>query len=198
MNYKYWEKVLIKEISAQWKRSRKFLPCHGPEHHIRVWQMAKPFGLRKKADMEVLVASCLLHDIVAFNPSPAENHHEASAKIAVQILKKVKFPPEKIKKVSQIISQHRSSYKGKETLEGRIMKSFDKIDAFGPLGVYRILTPMSIRGLNIKEIIKRYLYQGGLTEKWKSISFLELRNKHKKDYLYAIKYFKDLANQLKI
>ncbi|MFH0952338.1 MAG: HD domain-containing protein [Patescibacteria group bacterium] len=196
MNYKHWEKLLLKEINRRWNKSKKFLPSHGPIHHIRVWKNAETFGLKKKADMEVLVASCLLHDIAAYNPSKASNHEIVSAKIASQLLKKIAFPIAKIGLVTDCISHHRSGYTKSISLEAKIMKSFDKIDALGPIGVYRIITPLGIRGWTAEKIVKKYLYQGGITKKWEAIAFPELKRKHKKDYLYSLNYFKKLAEEL--
>jgi len=191
--YKYWEKKLIAKINKLWENSDKFLPCHGPAHHIRVWKLAEKFGRNKKADMEILVACCLLHDIVAFNKSPIKDHDIASAKIAKKILKEIKFPKEKINIVHQIISSHRSSRKQAGSLAGDIMHSFDKVDAFGPIGVYRIITPMIIRGYSMETIIRWFGAGQKLKNKWQAIKFDEIKRKYKKEYLYTLDFFQKLA-----
>ncbi|MBU1164116.1 HD domain-containing protein [Patescibacteria group bacterium] len=192
-NYKFWERKIIKEINKLWERSDKFLPCHGPTHHIRVWKMAEKFGLKKKADLEILVACCLLHDIVAFNKTPIKNHDVASAKIAKKILKEIKYPPEKINIVYQAISSHTSIKKQLGGLEGKIMSSFDKVDAFGAIGVYRIITPMTIRGYNIDTIVRWFGTGKKLQSKWDSIEFSEIQREYRKDYLYTVDFFKNLV-----
>lgn len=196
-NYTYWEKVLTKELYRLWDNSRKFLPCHGPEHHLRVWKSAKPFGKGKGADMEVLLASCLFHDVSAFNHGSPKDHEFVSARIAARVLKKVKFPAEKITAVVTAINGHRSTSSVKN-LEGAIFKAFDKIDAFGPVGIYRILLPLSIRGYSIEDILGWAFQHGRLVKKWNSITFPELRKLYKSDYLYTVTYFKRLQRQLGI
>ncbi|MBU1149010.1 HD domain-containing protein [Patescibacteria group bacterium] len=196
MNYQKWEKILIKEIWRLWDKSDKFLPCHGPEHHIRVWKNAEKFGLKKKADMGVLLASCLLHDVVAYNQSSEKGHDLASAKMAIKILQKIKFPQAKIKLVEENIMLHRTKKQVGKNLEGAIMKSFDKIDCFGATGVYRIITPITIRKWGIKKCINYFLHQGHIKAKWEAIVFPELKKKYKKDYQYTVDYFKQLAKEL--
>jgi len=192
-DYKYWERKIIAKLNQYWKKSEKFLPCHGPSHHIRVWKMAEKFGLKKGADMEILVACCLLHDIVAFNKSAIKNHDIASAKIAKKILSEINFSKGKINEVYQIISNHRSFKKNVSTLEGDIMHSFDKVDAFGTIGIYRIIAPMSIRGYSKGVIVKWFIDNKKLEAKWQAIKFPEIKKQYKKDYLYTVDFFKKLA-----
>lgn len=169
------------------------MPCHGPSHHIRVWKNAEKFGKKLNADLEILVASCLLHDIAAFDRTSISGHDLKSAKKAAQILKEIKFPKDKISIVSKIISNHRSRSKTKTVLEGEIMKAFDKVDAFGTIGIYRIITPMTIRGYDLDMIVKWFLDDGKLEAKWQAIKFKEIRGRYRKDYLYTLRFFKELA-----
>jgi hypothetical protein len=194
--YKYWEKVLIKELYRLWDHSQKFLICHGPEHHIRVWRTAESFGRKKGADMDVLLASCLLHDVSAFDRMSPKGHEIVSARIAQKVLKRVGFPKEKVPMVLHAISEHRSDSKVKNTLEGRIFKAFDKIDAFGPIGVYRILLPLSIRGYSLEDIIGWAFDHQRLAKKWQSVTFPELRKKYKSRYDFTVDYFTQLRKIL--
>ncbi|MFA6254802.1 MAG: HD domain-containing protein [Patescibacteria group bacterium] len=192
-DYKYWEKKISQKINQLWQKSNKFLPCHGPSHHWRVWKNAEKFGKKKGADLEILVASCLLHDLAAFNKSPINGHNLQSAKIAKSVLESINFPKEKIKVVCGIISTHRSGKKQAGGLEGDIMKAFDKVDTLGPMGVYRIITPMSIRGYDLTTIVKWFLTDGKVKRKWQAIKFPEIKRQYRSDYLYTLNFFKKLA-----
>ena len=196
LNYQYWEKILVKELYQLWENSKKFLPCHGPEHHLRVWLKARPFGQKKGVDLEILLAGCLFHDVAAFNPRAPAGHDVVSAKIAEKVLKKVNFPSKKIPQVLQAISSHRTNYQGFMSLEAKIIKSFDKLEAFGPIGVYRVITPLSIRRYSIEEIINWIFFDQRLKNKWEAIAFPELKKKYIADYNYSINFFKDLAKKL--
>ncbi|MFA5052148.1 MAG: HD domain-containing protein [Patescibacteria group bacterium] len=195
-SYHHWEKAVTKELHQLWEHSDKFLICHGPEHHIRVWKTAEPFGRKKGADMVVLVASCLLHDISSFDRAEPHGHEMRSARIAAGVLKKIKFPAEKIPAVLSAISEHRSDSKVMNSLAGRIFKAFDKIDAFGPIGVYRILLPLSIRGYSLEDIIGWAFDHQRLQKKWSSVTFPELRKKYRSRYFYTVDYFKRLRSLL--
>lgn len=81
-------------------------------------------------------------------------------------------------------------------MEVAILQSFDKLDAFGPIGVYRIISPLSIRGYSVGEIVDWVLGTKRLEKKWDAIQFLELKKKYQSDYQYSIRYFKDLARAL--
>ncbi len=192
-SYKFWEKKIGRKINQLWQKSDKFLPCHGPSHHRRVWKNAEKFGKKKGADLEILVASCLLHDIAAFNKMPIKNHDLQSAKIARSVLESTRFPKEKIKIVCRIISTHRSGKKQAGGLEGDIMKAFDKVEALGPLGVYRIIAPMSIRGYDLATTVKWFLIDGKIKRKWQAIKFPEIKRQYRTDYLYTINFFEKLA-----
>jgi hypothetical protein len=196
ISFQVWEKTLLGELQKLWKTSDKFLPCHGPEHHIRVWQMAKTFGLKKHADMEVLLAACLFHDVYSFYEGEPKDHEKKSAIIARRILRKVGFPKLKIEKVTVAIMDHRSSVRGEQSLEGDILKSFDKLDAFGPIGVYRIITPLSIRKYGVYDILGWAFGEHRLDKKWSSIPFLEIRRKYRARFEYTKRYFHDLSKAL--
>jgi len=191
--YKYWEKKIGQKINQLWQKSDKFLPCHGPSHHWRVWKNAEKFGKKKGADLEILVASCLLHDIAAFNKSPVKDHNLRSAKVAKSILESINFPKEKIGVVYKIIATHRSGEKQAGGLEGDIFKAFDKVDTLGPLGVYRIITPMSIRGYDLAATVRWFLTEGKIKKKWQSIKFPEIKKQYRHDYLYTLNFFEKLA-----
>jgi HD superfamily phosphodiesterase len=195
--YGQWEKILTRELLQLWANSKQFLLCHGPEHHIRVWKNAERFGLKKGADMEILLACSLLHDVSSFNQSSPKNHEVISARIADKVLRKVNFPINKISAVTEAIAGHRST-KTTTSIEGKIFKSFDKIDAFGPIGVYRILLPLSIRRYTLAEIVSWALKDQHLAKKWASIAFPELRKQYRADYEFTRRYFEALRSRLKL
>jgi HD superfamily phosphodiesterase len=153
--------------------------------------------VKKKADLEVLLPACLFHDVHSFNPGIAAGHDIASAAIAKKILLKVRFPKYKIAPVLNTITHHRSTA-SHDSLEARILQSIDKLDAFGPIGVYRMLVPLSVRGYEIDDIVRWIISEKKLEKKWRSISFPELKKKHMKDYKFSLKYFKTLAKFLDV
>jgi len=104
-------------------------------HTMRVFELAKRIGEEENADMEILLASALLHDTGRLQPG---KHAENSGRIALEILKKLNFREEKIKKIIYAVSVH-SYAQGKipDTIEGKILQDADRLDALGAVGIMR-------------------------------------------------------------
>ena len=111
---------------------------HDFAHVLRVQRLCKAIGEKENADMLVLLASTLLHDLGRDHErkNPAIDHAEKSAEIAEEILRKVGFPSEKIPAVVCAIKVHRFS-KGvtPTTLEAKILQDADRIDISGAVGI---------------------------------------------------------------
>jgi len=113
--------------------------AHGFDHVVRVWRLAMRIGKEEGADLEVLQAAALLHDV----GRPAEQatgacHAEVSAAMAREILGARGIPAARIDAVADAIARHR--YRGDlppESLEARVLFDADKLDAIGALGVAR-------------------------------------------------------------
>ena len=111
---------------------------HDFAHVLRVKRLCKAIGEKENADMLVLLASALLHDLGRDHErkNPAIDHAEKSAEIAEEILRKVGFPSEKIPVAVYAIKVHRFS-KGvtPSTLEAKILQDADRIDISGTTGI---------------------------------------------------------------
>jgi len=111
---------------------------HDFAHVLRVQKLCKAMGCKENADIVVLLASALLHDLGRDHErkNPAIDHAEKSAEIAEEILRKVGFPSEKISAVVYAIKVHRFS-KGvtPTTLEAKILQDADRIDISGAVGI---------------------------------------------------------------
>jgi len=113
--------------------------AHGFDHVVRVWRLAMRIGKEEGADLEVLQAAALLHDV----GRPAEQatgacHAEVSAAMAREILGARGIPAARIDAVADAIARHR--YRGDlppESLEARVLFDADKLDAIGAIGVAR-------------------------------------------------------------
>jgi len=108
-------------------------------HIVRVWNMAKHIGVLEKADMFVVEAAALLHDIADWKFHGGDD--SVGPKVARQILERNTVSPEIIDHVCDIIST--MSFKGAgvksemKTLEGRVVQDADRLDAIGAIGVAR-------------------------------------------------------------
>lgn len=91
-----------------------------------------------KADKEVVIISAWLHDIGSIIYG-RENHHITSAEVAEKLLKKKKYPADKIALVKKCILNHRGSVKNKQiSLEEKIIADADAMSNFDNLpGIFK-------------------------------------------------------------
>jgi uncharacterized protein len=115
-------------------------PAHDFYHIMRVYKNAERIGGREGADMQVLLAAALLHDLVVYPKGSAKGSKSAddSADMAEKILRDYEYPQERIDRVCYCIRTH--SYSKKlmpSTLEGKILQDADRLDALGAIGIAR-------------------------------------------------------------
>jgi uncharacterized protein len=115
---------------------------HSFDHVYRVCKMAEKISEGEDVDMDVVRASALLHDVA--RPKEEEFdvcHAEEGAKMALEILKEVGFPSDKIDAVVHAILVHRYSKRLKaETREAEILQDADRLDALGAVTIARIFS----------------------------------------------------------
>ncbi|MBW3622347.1 MAG: HD domain-containing protein [Armatimonadetes bacterium] len=113
-------------------------PSHDGEHVRRVLRLAERLGAEDQADGEILRAAALLHDLGRALPESSRPHVELSVEIAHDLLERSGFPPEKRDVVLHCIRAHSYS-RGipPETLEAKILRDADRLDALGVMGIIR-------------------------------------------------------------
>lgn len=114
---------------------------HGPDHSERVYYMALAIGTHMQADLFVLKAAALLHDIGRRAESESRGavcHAQHSAELARAALQELQLSEETIEQICHCIRSHRFR-KGEapETLEARILFDADKLDSIGAIGIGR-------------------------------------------------------------
>ena len=112
-------------------------------HTQRVYNLATIIAKKEKADLEIVQAAALLHDIGRHleEKDPTLCHAEESAKMAPAILKSINFPENNIDKVMHCIKVHRYSKGLKaETKEAEILQDADRLDALGAICIARVFS----------------------------------------------------------
>lgn len=135
MNYKEWqikfENYLLENQSDD--------GSHDISHFQRVWCLANRLSSEKE-DKLVILAACYFHDIVNYpknSPlrSMSSNH---AARKAVEILKTMEFPNEKLNDVFHCIEAH--SYSANietKSMEAKIVQDSDRMESLGAIGIAR-------------------------------------------------------------
>ena len=124
-------------------RSEAFLrhSHHSKSHINRVYSLAVRIAREENADLDVVKAAVLLHDIARAMEDEGKilDHASEGAKIARKVLEDVNFPREKLDKVIHCIEAHRFR-KGLEAknLEAKVLQDADRLDILGAIGLARV------------------------------------------------------------
>ena len=119
-------------------------PAHDFDHVLRVTAMAERIARAEGADVEIVRAAALLHDVGRGDRS-GRDHAEVSTERARDILRS--HPPEKVEAVARAILQHRfRSGPSPDTLEARCLFDADKLDSIGAIGVARAFAHAGVIG----------------------------------------------------
>ena len=197
------EKTLLEANEKRFREAKNPLRSHGPDHHWRTYQNALKLAdkLGVEYDAQVLAGAALLHDMAAYYPEQTgDDYHDFDHKLAGEVLREIDFPAGKIKDVQECIANHGTDPKFKrsdERIEITLLRDGDKLEAFGPIGVARILMARSLRGNTLDEIVDDFLTHGHLEGKWNAISTDAAREMGRADYEYSRDFFSRLAESLK-
>jgi uncharacterized protein len=145
----------IEEIARE-KMEKNSRGSHAFNHVKRVYALSIKIGKEMGANLKILGAAALLHDVG--RPKEREtgvSHSILSGEMSHEILPKVRYDAEEIKSVVDAIRTHRFS-EGLEpnSLEGKILSDVDKLDAMGAIGVYRAIAQAEASGAGIKGFLK--------------------------------------------
>ncbi len=135
------KKILTKIESEAKKYFIGASGCHDWSHIDRVRNLALHIGKKEKADLKVLEAACLLHDIGRKEEMDSNGkfcHAEKGAELAEKFLIKLKLDKKDIENIKHCIISHRfrNEYIPK-TIEAKVLFDADKLDSIGMVGVGR-------------------------------------------------------------
>lgn len=107
------------------------------KHTLRVAQFGKVIAENEAADVELIVAACLLHDVGWFdtNTNNSREHGRIGAEKARPVLESLGYNQAQIENICYAVAIHVDE-DNPNTLEAKILSDADNVDRFGP---YRIL-----------------------------------------------------------
>jgi uncharacterized protein len=127
--------------------------AHDFDHIRRVLRLAERIARAEGADLGIVRAAALLHDIARQEEAP-DDHAEASARRAYNLLVARGVPEGRAQAVAEAIRQHRFRRQNRESptadapmsLEAQVLYDADKLDASGAVGVARAYLYGGLRG----------------------------------------------------
>jgi HD superfamily phosphodiesterase len=124
-------------------------------HTLRVSQWGKKIAIIEGADIELVVAACLLHDIASFDVLENDNDHgRAGAIVARPFLQELGYLPEQVENICTSVAEH-VDVQEPSTLEARIVTDADNIDRFGAYRVLYLCQPKIKDYLELTEFLQK-------------------------------------------
>jgi uncharacterized protein len=115
-------------------------PVYRWDHTLRVAQYGEQLAKAEGADIEEVVAACLLHDVAHFEPlTNYKDHGREGARMSRALLVELGYSEEQVGNICYAIAAHvddKADFEHEHTLEAEIVSDADNIDRFG---AYRIL-----------------------------------------------------------
>jgi HD superfamily phosphodiesterase len=128
----------LREVAA-----RRPGPDRDPEyrwqHTLRVSSYGRTMAEAESAQVELVVAACLLHDVAHFDQDAWKDHGRLGARISRPFLAELGYSPDETENIRYSIAVHvdgHADFSHPETLEAKIVSDADNIDRFG---AYRII-----------------------------------------------------------
>ena len=126
------------------------------KHTLRVVQYGRQIAEAESADIEVVMAACLLHDISKFDDQEyGVEHGRVGAKIARPFLETLGYSPEQLNNICFSIATHvddKADFEHPTTLESKIVSDADNIDRFG---AYRLLLQNKDLAENYEALVEK-------------------------------------------
>lgn len=136
--------------------STKGLVHHNWHHILRNLAIAIKVGEAEKANMKIVLASALLHDIGRLYPQIEKNHCAAGAIVASKYLESAEFAAEEVKAIAHCVRAHGPrGLEEPKTLEAKVIYDVEVLScSIGYVGVARVFDYfMREEGANVKEMM---------------------------------------------
>ncbi len=137
---------------------------HDIDHVIRVIYWATILSEKENGDLSIIMPAATLHDI-ARSKYGHTLHAREGAEMCKSFLKDCGYNPQEIKRISETILMHSRADPGPpKTIEAQVLFDADKLDATGPVALYRFFFEFAKKGYLHHKALEKSL---ALIEKWK-------------------------------
>lgn len=140
MHASFDEETILTEIYAEVKARFAVMVdlAHGWEHVERVYRLALHIAESEGGERFIVGAAALMHDLGRSAPEEHRHHADISVELAQEILREHEVPEWVRQRITHAILAHSFSLnKEAETIEARIVRDADRLDALGAIGILR-------------------------------------------------------------
>lgn len=134
-------------------------PIYRWEHTQRVANYGKLIAEAEGADVELVTAACLLHDVAYFEcDEDYKNHGRVGAKIARPLLENLDYVPDQINNICYSVAVHvdgKADFEYTETIESRCLTDADNIDRFSAFRILQYCVPEMYQFSKLDEKLKQ-------------------------------------------
>jgi HD superfamily phosphodiesterase len=142
-------------------------------HTLRVANIGKQLAECEHAQVELVIAGCLLHDIATFDEGERQNHGHLGGRIIRPYLQELGYSPEEVENVCYAVASHVTGvadFDHPKTLEAMLVSDADNIDRFG---AYRLLEYCLPEMENFDRLITKIEKRIPVLERYRSEKILE-------------------------
>lgn len=149
------------------------------QHTLRVSNCGRIVAEAEGADVELVVAACLLHDVAHFDQDDWTEHGRLGARIIRPLLAKLGYSSTETANVCFSVAVHvdgRADFEHPETLESRVVSDADNIDRFG---AYRIVQWCTADVQDYDDLIAKLKQRLTVLEEYRQRRVMETETGHK-------------------
>lgn len=148
-------------------------PEHDPvyrwDHTLRVAQYGREIAEAEGADLEVVVAACLLHDVAHFDPMTSYREHgREGARVSRPMLEELGYSEGQVGNICYAVAAHvddKADFEHAHTLEADVVSDADNVDRFGAYRILQWCVPeMGDFGALAEKLGKRVVHLEGYLE----------------------------------
>lgn len=140
----------LTETATAWADGDRHDPAYRWQHSLRVSRYGKVIAEAEEADVELVVAACLLHDVARYSPGPTVDHGRRGAELVRPLLPTWGYTADETEAICYAIAAHVDD-PAPATLLAKIVSDADNIDRFG---VYRVAFQLLHGGESYSERIE--------------------------------------------
>jgi putative nucleotidyltransferase with HDIG domain len=148
------------------------------QHTLRVSNYGRIVAEAEGANVELVVAACLLHDVAHFDKDNWKDHGRLGARISRPFLVELGYSPEETESICYSVAVHvdgHADFEHPETLESKVVSDADNIDRFG---AYRIIQWCTVDVESYGELIAKLRKRLRTLENYRQRKVMETETGH--------------------